>query len=116
MTAVASGFIAVGYWGLTLAQLPVVVLSNLALGLGFGFLVPNLIAWLSSIGHVGIRGRLFGGMTAALFLGQFLSPFVWAPVIERVDRVGAFATAAWLSVAAAVVAVSRLPHHRSRDR
>jgi MFS family permease len=100
VVAVASGLLAVGHWGLTLAQLPVVVLSNLALGLGFGLIVPNLIAWLSTIGPVGIRGRLFGGMTGALFLGQFLSPFVWAPVIARVDRVGAFTAAAWLSAGA----------------
>lgn len=107
VVTVAMAFLAVGHAGLTTTWVTVVVLSNLVLGLGFGFIVPNLIAWLSTVGPVAIRGRLFGGMTAALFLGQFLSPFVWAPVVGRVDRVGAFSLAAWVAGFAAVLALSR---------
>lgn len=108
VVAVAMAFLAAGHWGLTSTTLPVVVASNLLLGLGFGLLVPNMIAWLSVIGSLAIRGRLFGGMTAALFLGQFLSPLVWGSAVERLSRVGAFRLAASLSAAVIVVAVVQL--------
>jgi MFS family permease len=94
--AVASAFLAVGHWGLTSPVLTMALASNLLLGLGFGLIVPNLIAWLAVIVPVRLRGRVFGGMTASLFLGQFLSPFVWAPVVAEIGRSDAFRLAGWL--------------------
>jgi MFS family permease len=102
--AVASAFIAVGHWGLTSPALTMALASNLLLGLGFGLIVPNLIAWLAVIVPVRLRGRVFGGMTASLFLGQFLSPFVWAPVVAEIGRSDAFRLAGWLFAFTAGVA------------
>nr|WP_282450979.1 MFS transporter [Marinobacter bryozoorum] len=49
-------------------------------GLGFGIFLPNTNVWLMRITPAAYRGRVFGGSSSAIFLGQFLSPLVVAPV------------------------------------
>lgn len=62
----------------------ILVLLGLTItGLGAGFLVPNLDAWLTASVPGSFRGRAVGGLTAATFLGQFLSPIVSQPVIDN---------------------------------
>ena len=73
---VTIGFTIVGYahsYSLTLAGV------SLA-GLGFGIFLPNTNVWLMRITPPAYRGRVFGGSSSAIFLGQFLSPLVVAPV------------------------------------
>lgn len=73
---VTIGFTIVGYahsYSLTLAGV------SLA-GLGFGIFLPNTNVWLMRITPLAYRGRVFGGSSSAIFLGQFLSPLVVAPV------------------------------------
>jgi MFS family permease len=65
--------------------------ATLAAGIGYGLIAPNLIAWLAAVAPPQLRGRLFGGMTGSLFLGQFLSPYVWGPVTSAFGRDGAIA-------------------------
>ena len=45
-----------------------------------GLLVPNVSVWLADETPPALRGRVLGGLTTALFLGQFLSPIVGQPV------------------------------------
>jgi MFS family permease len=49
-------------------------------GIGMGFVVPNLYLWLANETPLAIRGRVLGGFTTALFLGQFLSPIISQPI------------------------------------
>ncbi|MFQ5944403.1 MAG: MFS transporter [Anaerolineales bacterium] len=49
-------------------------------GLGIGQLIPNLYVWLADETPAQVRGRVIGGFTTALFLGQFLSPIVSQPI------------------------------------
>ena len=57
------------------------VLFGLAIsGLGLGLLIPNMTVWISAVVPDAIRGRAIGGLSTALFLGQFLSPIVAQPV------------------------------------
>ncbi|WP_328189059.1 MFS transporter [Marinobacter sp. OP 3.4] len=73
---VTIGFTIVGYahsYALTLVGV------SLA-GLGFGIFLPNTNVWLMRITPTAYRGRVFGGSSSAIFLGQFLSPLVVAPV------------------------------------
>lgn len=57
------------------------VLAGLVVGgAGVGLLMPNLSTWLTSCAPVALRGRALGGMTTAIFLGQFLSPVASQPV------------------------------------
>jgi MFS family permease len=59
------------------------VLSGLAVGgLGMGLMFPNLNVWLTTKAPAAIRGRAVGGMTTAVFLGQFLSPIAGQPIVD----------------------------------
>ncbi|MGQ0835667.1 MAG: MFS transporter [Gammaproteobacteria bacterium] len=52
-------------------------------GLGFGLVMPNLTTTLLGVAPAHLRGRLSGGLTASVFLGQFLSPLLNQPLITR---------------------------------
>jgi len=51
-------------------------------GIGAGIVVPNTSLWLQEITAPESRGRIMGIMTAATFLGQFLSPMIIQPVLD----------------------------------
>jgi MFS family permease len=56
------------------------VLAGLAVsGLGTGLLFPNLNVWLTSEMPSNLRGRAVGGLTTAIFMGQFISPVAGQP-------------------------------------
>ncbi len=59
-------------------------------GIGSGIAMPNINVWVASMAPENARGRIFGGLTTAFFLGQFLSPILTAPVIERNGLGGLF--------------------------
>lgn len=82
----ASGYLLIG-----LAQDIVTVLCGLALaGFGLGMTVPNLSAWLSSFTPPEMRGRMMGGLTAAVFIGQFVSPLAAQPFVNAYGTAGPF--------------------------
>jgi MFS family permease len=59
------------------------VLPGLALvGIGLGLIIPNAFALAADRTAEEVRGRAMGGVTASLFLGQFLSPFFSEPVVR----------------------------------
>ena len=53
-------------------------------GLGFGLVVPNVSSWILSLSAPVVRGRAVGLLLSTMFLGQFFSPLLWAPVVARV--------------------------------
>lgn len=50
-------------------------------GLGGGMLIPNWTTWVSSFAPAHLRGRLLGGLTTSIFLGQFFSPLLAQPFV-----------------------------------
>lgn len=68
------------YWPITLG----IAIS----GLGLGLFTPNGAVWLMHIVPAQSRARVIGGYTAALFLGQFISPLVMAPVASQAASLG----------------------------
>jgi MFS family permease len=50
-------------------------------GIGGGILIPNWTTWVSSFAPAHLRGRLLGGLTTGVFLGQFFSPLLAQPFI-----------------------------------
>lgn len=68
-----------------------VALALLIGGFGLGILPPTLGVWIASTAPQAIRGRAVGGLTAMLFLGQFVAPIVTQPVLNRFGVVGMFA-------------------------
>ncbi|RDU98814.1 MFS transporter [Trinickia dinghuensis] len=83
-------------------------------GFGAGLLVPNSILPLMRKLPLSTRGRGLGGFTAALYLGQFVSPLV---VLSGMGAFGGLRPSiVAIAVGAAVVALLWLPSAlRSRD-
>ncbi len=103
-----------GYLAVGLATTLAVIVPGLVVGgAGLGLIVPNLVGWVAQAASPRVRGRLMGVMTSALFLGQFLSPLVWAPVLRVTGRQAGLAVAAGLLLVLALVAVA-LDHLRRR--
>jgi MFS family permease len=107
----AFGLIAAGYALIGFASSYAVVLAGaLVSGLGVGLFFPNSYLWLLSLAPERLRGRLSGGMTTAVFLGQFFSPLLAQPVIDAVSLPWAFVITASLTavVAATLGSLRRL--------
>jgi MFS family permease len=61
----------------------IVILGLLIAGMGLGLLLPNMNVWLNVITPPPQRGRILGGLTTCMFLGQFLSPFAVQPIAQQ---------------------------------
>ena len=74
---IAFSFFGTGYFIISLALTSLEMILGLFIaGVGLGLLIPNLSRQLGKGISQSIRGRVFSGFTAFLFLGQFLSPLV----------------------------------------
>jgi MFS family permease len=74
------GLMGIGYLLIGQSSSWAQVLTGLALcGMGVGFLMPNMSIWLMTTVPEAIRGRALGGLSTAIFLGQFLSPIITQP-------------------------------------
>lgn len=71
---VGFGIVSLGY------SIWVIMLGLAVIGVGVGLLVPNMNAWIAIDVPEDVRGRAFGGLTSALFFGQFLSPLISSPI------------------------------------
>jgi MFS family permease len=82
---------ATGYALIAAAQGYAMIMAGLALaGFGLGMTVPNLTTWLSGFVATAWRGRLMGGLTAAVYVGQFLSPLAAQPFVNGYGTAGPF--------------------------
>lgn len=100
------GLMGAGYVIISLAGSYALVLTGLATcGLGMGFMFPNLNVWLASDIPVAIRGRAVGGLTTAVFLGQFLSPLISQPLVHSFGLQNMFLTAGFTLLSLALVFV-----------
>lgn len=61
--------------------LMLMLLGFVIAGIGGGMLIPNWVTWVSSFAPAHVRGRLLGGLTTSLFLGQFCSPLLAQPFV-----------------------------------
>jgi len=100
----AFGLIAAGYALIGLASSYAVVLAGaLVSGLGVGLFFPNSYLWLLALAPERLRGRLSGGLTMAVFLGQFFSPLLAQPLIAAVSLPWTFVMVAAAAAAAAAL-------------
>jgi MFS family permease len=63
-------------------------------GLGLGLVLPNVNVWLNAKTPPEQRGKVLGGLTTCLFLGQFCSPLVVQPIARLVPLAGTYSLAA----------------------
>ncbi|MEM7342614.1 MAG: MFS transporter [Chloroflexota bacterium] len=76
----------------------IIIVAMLIGGLGIGVFPPNNSVFLSVVTPPALRGRAVGGMTSAIFLGQFFSPIFTQPIIQQVGIAGTFAVAGGASL------------------
>jgi len=70
------------------------VLTMTFAGIGFGLLMPNASLCLLAHSPPSVRGKVIGGLTAAVFLGQFFSPIVMEPIVQHLGIKPAYAAGA----------------------
>lgn len=85
-------------------------------GLGVGFAIPHLTLRLSELAHPAWRARVFSGLVAAIFLGQFLSPLVVHPLIQAFGVGDSFTWAGIAMLAGAAVAAGARIHNPVKER
>lgn len=94
-----------------------VLVAGVALhGLGMGLIMPNHMAWAARLAPIGSRGRALGGVTAALFLGQFASPILAEPLRRASGFTGLFATGGGLLVVVGTLLLIWRPGLAGSDR
>lgn len=74
-------------------------------GIGFGSLMPNLISWLASKTPPAVRGRAVGGLNATVFLGQFITPLITQPVVDRAGVKDTFGLVGGISILLAILVI-----------
>ena len=72
-------------------------------GLGLGLLPPTLNVWITSVAPPTVRGRAVGGLTTALFLGQFLTPIFTQPLVNQTSLANMFGFVGGLAIALAII-------------
>ncbi|MEM7127686.1 MAG: MFS transporter [Chloroflexota bacterium] len=85
------------------ANYGLVIVGLLISGLGIGLFPPTNSVWLASVTPPDLRGRAVGGMTSALFLGQFFSPVFTQPLIGRLGLAGTFGAVGAVSLLLALI-------------
>lgn len=92
-------FIGVGYVIISQSvSWPPLLIGLIMGGFGNGLIMPNVTVWLANETPASMRGRVLGGNTLALFLGQFISPVIAQPFIASIGIPGIIAIAGVLAL------------------
>ncbi|WP_439530204.1 MFS transporter [Pannonibacter sp.] len=103
--ALGFGLMAGGFWLLALApNLGMVLAGAAAVGAGFSTLRPGFILLTLSAAPAQRRGFASGMLTTGMFLGQFLSPVVFSPLIASFGYAATIAATAGLFLVAMTAA------------
>lgn len=96
-------------------SLPITFAALALAGLGLGLTMPGMPSFLMRITPRARMGRVMGGFTTAIFLGQFSSPLLLQPVI-RVGGIaaGVASAAAFFAAAALVMRLIALRYRRDQ--
>ncbi|MFD6155078.1 MFS transporter [Nocardia sp. NPDC060256] len=107
LTAASIALLGIGWMLVGTAGTVVQVVAGLLVGgFGVGLAVPNLNLRLSDLAPAATRGRILSGLVTAIFLGQFVSPLIVAPLIHATSINAAFG---WTGIAMTVGAGIALP-------
>jgi MFS family permease len=87
-------FLGTGYFIIFLASDYLsITLGLLVGGIGMGVLIPNSNVWIVTLSPESMRGRIVGGLTTSIFVGQFVSPIFVEPVVSWTSINGVYAVA-----------------------
>ncbi|MEO7404882.1 MAG: MFS transporter [Burkholderiales bacterium] len=103
MYALAFGLMAGGYALIAIApSYPMILAGMFFSGIGVGFFYPNSSLGTLNLAPPALRGRVAGGLTASICLGQFVSPIVMEPAVAMTSVAGAFGIAALVIACVAI--------------
>jgi MFS family permease len=106
MFVLGFSLMAAGYYVMASAASHSLVLAGLVItGVGMSGIMPSLMAGAMLIAPPSSRGRIAGGLTASIFLGQFLSPLVSQSWIEWFGYQATFRDMGTALIAAASIAI-----------
>lgn len=114
-----AGGLALGYALLALADsLLMVLIALFAFGVGMSQMYANSSTWLMGLTDPRLRTRVIGGLTTAIYLGQFVWPFVAQPIIRDAGIRNAFLVLVAILVFFALAAplLSALARRRARPQ
>lgn len=114
ITAISVALLGAGWIVIGAANGVVPVAAGLLIGgFGVGLVVPNLNVGLANMAEPAQRGRVLSGLVAGIFLGQFLSPLVIAPLVHTTGIAAAFGwTGVVTTIAGAVLALGNKEKQR----
>lgn len=117
MMGIGFGLVAAGYVFVAAATTAAHVFGAVAVsGIGFGFLMANVVVWILDSTPARVRGRVAGGITTAIFVGQFASPLVSQPIANVFGLAAAYGTVAAAMAVIAAGFVIYLLLRRGPDR
>ena len=91
---IAFSTMALGFGLISLGSSFTIVAFGLGtVGVGLGLVMPNMTFCLTSATPVNMRGKILGGLTTSMFLGQFLSPLVSQPLSLAIGLNATYGTA-----------------------
>lgn len=95
-----------GYVTIFLAKnYALVILGLIIAGLGLGLLLPNMNVWLNAKTPPAARGRVLGGLTTSMFLGQFCSPIFSQPIAQKIGLGMTYGIAGIMMLALAILLI-----------
>lgn len=99
-------FLGSGYVTIFLAKnYALVILGLIIAGLGLGLLLPNMNVWLNAKTPPAARGRVLGGLTTCMFLGQFCSPIFSQPIAQKIGLGVTYGGAGIMMLALAILLI-----------
>ncbi|WP_323845338.1 MFS transporter [Microbulbifer magnicolonia] len=106
-TALAAGMLLIS----VADSLATAITATAVYGIGMGTMMPHLFTCAIRLAPPQLRGRVAGGLTTSIFLGQFLSPLLTQHWIEQHGFASGFAIAGLflLLLAAAATIAARWP-------
>lgn len=97
-------FMGLGYCLVYIADTYTLILAvTFIIGMGTGLLNPGINSWVLEVVNNKQRGLATGFLTTSIFLGQFLSPILFAPLIDWVGLQKAFVVIGVIGVALALI-------------
>jgi len=86
----------------------IIIIGLLIGGFGLGMLPPNLQVWVAKTASPAVRGRAMSGFTAALFLGQFFTPIVTQPIVQKAGLATMFSVIGIISIFIAIFFIGKV--------
>lgn len=80
-----------------------VILAMILSGVGTGLLLPNMNVWINAVTPAKSRGKVLGGLTTCMFLGQFSSPIITDPIADRFGLGASYGVIGWGMLGLAVL-------------